>query len=194
MDYEIQLRNLLAPRVGERTRQAQALDFLRNDPFVYLPFFCRLADGESAMIREKAAKLIHSYLVQRVSLEIDLFALEQLPFRNVALAPTAVAVTQRILHDIEVSNQIPPEAAAMFLNNLSERLALAGDLKGALKYAQQAVDRFRALVREMPSVAPNFVRSLNTLVKRHAEAADQISAIQTSNEAVQLAEGLAPNP
>jgi hypothetical protein len=194
VDREIKLRNLLAPVRLSADRRAEALDYLRSDPATYLPLFCKLANAELAPIREKAAGVVNDFLVQRISLEIDLLALRHLPYRNPGLAPGAVVVTERVLHDIEGSEDVAPDAAAEFLNNLSERLAMAGDRTGALRHAQQSVERFRKLAAASPSMAPSFVRALNTLARRFEESGEPISAWETANDAVQISEMLPPAP
>lgn len=194
VDLELRIRTLLEPGPGDRDRRAEALDYLRSEPATYLPLFCELAGAELAPIREEAAKVVSVYLAQRISLEIDLLALRHLPYRNPGLAPGAVVVTERVLHDIEVSNDVAPDAAAEFLNNLSERLTMAGDRIGALRHAQQSVERFRKLAAASPSMAPSFVRALNTLARRFEESGEPISAWETANEAVQISEMLPPAP
>jgi hypothetical protein len=192
-DRETQLRNLIAPDYVNGDRQAEALDYLRSDPATYLPLFCKLADAELAPIRENAARVVNDFLAQRISLEIDLLALRHLPYRNPGLAPGAVAVTERVLHDIEGSDDVAPDAAAEFLNNLSERSAMAGDSVGALNHAQQSVARFRDLAATTPSMARGLVRALSTLTRRLNRCGNRTLARDVANEAVAVAEKIPPS-
>ncbi|MGE4178864.1 MAG: hypothetical protein AB7J34_03470 [Limisphaerales bacterium] len=193
VDREIKLRNLLAPGYVNGDRRAEALDYLRSDPAIYLPHFCKLADAELAPIREEAARVVNEFLAQRISLEIDLLALRHLPNRNPGLAPGVVAITERVLHDIEGSDDVAPDAAAEFLTILSEQLAMAGDSIGALKRSQQSVERFRTLAATNPSMARGLVRALSTYTKRLDECGNRTLARKVAGEAVAVAEKIPPS-
>lgn len=193
VNLELRIRTLLEPGPGDRDRQAEALDYLRSESATYLPLFCKLAGAELAPIREIAVRVLDKFLAKRISLEIDLLALRHLPYRNPGLAAIAVVVTERILCDIEGSDDVAPDAAAEVLNNLSERSAMAGDSVGALKHAQQSVERFRDLTATTSSMARGLVRALSTYTKRLDECGNRILAREVAEEAVTVAKTIPPS-
>ena len=64
---------------------------------------------------------------------------------------------------LEEPGVVAEDAMAELANNLSERLAETGDDDGALRWAQEAVDRFRRLEQGDPRFAIGLVIALNEL-------------------------------
>ncbi len=85
-----------------------------------------------------------------------------------------------------------PAERVVYMNNLSARLAEAGDRGGALKAIREAVEIYRGLPKEIKAAAnPDLKILLNNLSSGFSGVGDREGALKAIREAVEIYRGLA---
>jgi len=103
------------------------------------------------------------------------------------LLPLAIATDQALLEHTD-----SPPVKAVYLNNLSNRLAQAGDRAAGLAAIQRAVEIYEQLAKDnFAAYGPDLASSLNNLSNCLAQAGERAKGLAAIQRAVQICEQLA---
>ncbi|MCC6235523.1 MAG: tetratricopeptide repeat protein [Verrucomicrobiales bacterium] len=190
-----QLRFLLDAGANRAKRIRLALHRTKAAPDLYVPALCRLASQENLVIGLAAAKVLAKFATTSRTAAHLFLIIQHLPPRCAPLASVAIIAMRRFRQVLHTEVPYSDGMLAVHWNNVSERLAEAGQKREALQAAREAVRLARRL--QVPDDSGfSVVDALQTYSKRLGESGNLRQALTVAEEAARLSEisAFPPNP